>query len=401
MVCWETGGTEPVYLCEGHAEAQKRRGENLAGSVSSARAAAAGDSVGGVRIKEGVRDANSAGSRVAKPGEANPLETSPAPAEIAAPAAEQIKTEEQRLGPEELPGVQSSEASPAPPQSTPSENRDDASVAFPGTSAVASPEVPVAQSAEQAQTKDDAVATKLLASISNKAAPAAPVAPAAQTAKAARTAKDSSRPPARDLAFGNPAKAMVDEAIWNLAVGDREAFQAALEQGKPAAEAAQAAGGQLAAIHRRIGEYSLKLDAVLSASAKTISVQEAIDRPLEQAMIEIIESGLLTDDEKDAAIQQLGGLQEWAKVGLQTQISPLAAHRGLLTVGERMNWGGPTAISQRLKPAYRALFASLKKTIHAAAPDAQELLERLINLYAAKCDLLPAPAAPTPELIFK
>ncbi len=203
---------------------------------------------------------------------------------------------------------------------------------------------------------------------------------------------------ARDLTFGNPAKAIVDEAMWNLPTGDPDAFRNALQQGKSVADAAQAAGGQLAAIHRRITEYSLKLDAILATSAKNISVQDAIDGPLEQAMIDIIEADSMTDPEKDAAIQQLGALQEWAKYGLQAQFTPLEAHRGLLAVGERMNWGGPTEIPERLKPAHRALYASLKKAIQTDAPDALELHERAINLRAAKSDLL---IEPTPELLPK
>lgn len=207
-------------------------------------------------------------------------------------------------------------------------------------------------------------------------------------AKLGRALKDPSvRSPVRDLTYGNPAKALVDEAIWNMATGDCEAYRTALRQGKPAAEAARAAGGQLAMIHRKISDYTLKLEAALSESRATINVGEVIDKPLEHAVLEIISNGTMSDFEKDAAIQQLGALQEWVKHDLQGEITPLEANRILRTIGDRVNWGGSTAVSEQLKPAYRELYDSLKSALRAAVPEAQNLHERLTNLYAAKSDL--------------
>ena len=86
-------------------------------------------------------------------------------------------------------------------------------------------------------------------------------------AKVGRATIDThARPPVRDLTYGNSAKAMVDEVIWNMATGDYQVYRTALQQGKSASEAAQAAGGQLAIIHRKISDYTLKLEAVLSES---------------------------------------------------------------------------------------------------------------------------------------
>jgi len=195
------------------------------------------------------------------------------------------------------------------------------------------------------------------------------------------------RSPVRDLTYGNPAKAMVDEVIWNMATGDYQVYRKALEEGKPAAEAAQTAGGQLAVIHRKISDYTLKLDALLSESKATINIAEAIDKPLEQAVLEIISNGAMSDLEKDAAMQQLGTLQEWVKQGLQGDVTPLQANRILLAIGDRLNWGGTTGVSEECKPAYRALYGSLKTAIRAAVPEAQNLHDRLTNLYAAKSDL--------------
>jgi hypothetical protein len=180
---------------------------------------------------------------------------------------------------------------------------------------------------------------------------------------------------------------MVDEAIWNMATGDYQAYKNALQQGKSAAEAARAAGGQLAMVHRKIGDYTLKLEAVLSESTAKIKVEDAIDKPLEQAVLEIISNGVMSDSEKDAAVQRLGVLQEWAKDGLHGDITPLEANRILLAIGDRVDWGEAVDISEDLKPVYRTLYANLKTAIRSAVPKAQNFHDRLTNLYAAKSDL--------------
>jgi len=219
----------------------------------------------------------------------------------------------------------------------------------------------------------------------------APVSPEAASSptetKFGRAATASARSRFRDLTFGNSAKAMVDEAIWNLAAGDFEVYRTALQQGKSAREAAQAAGGQLAVIHQKIDDYALKLDAALSESKARINVTDTIDKPLEQAMLEIISNGAMSDSEKDAAIQQLGAVQEWVKRGLQGDITPLQTNQIILAVGERLNWGGSTDVSEEFKPVYRAIYGNLKTAIRAAVPETQNLHDRLTNLSAAKADL--------------
>jgi hypothetical protein len=180
---------------------------------------------------------------------------------------------------------------------------------------------------------------------------------------------------------------MVDEAIWNLATGNYEAYKAALEQGKPAAEAAEAAGGQLAMVHRKIGDYTLKMENLLAESKATISVGECIDKPLEQAVLDIIGNGAMSDSEKDSAVQQLGVIQEWVKHGLQGNITPLQANQIVLAIGDRVNWGGTADVPEEFKAVYRTLYGNLKTAIRGAVPGAQNLHDRLTNLYAAKSDL--------------
>lgn len=222
---------------------------------------------------------------------------------------------------------------------------------------------------------------------SNGAAPAEAVGSVTETKAGRATTAAPARSAPRDLTFGNSAKAMVDEAIWNLATGDFEVYRMAVQQGKPAKEAAQAAGGQLAVIHQKIGEYTLKLEAVLSESKATINLGETIDKPLEQATLEAIGNEALSDLEKDSAIQHLGAVQEWVKRGLQGELSPLQANQILVAIGERLNWGGSSDVAEECKPVYRALYGNLKTAVRTAVPEAQNLHERLTNLYAAKSDL--------------
>ena len=95
----------------------------------------------------------------------------------------------------------------------------------------------------------------------------------------------------------------------------------------------------------------------------------------------------MSDLEKDAAVQQLGTVQAWVKQGLQGDITPLQANRIILAIGDRLNWGGNAGVSEDFKPVYRTLFGRLKTAICTAVPEAQNLHDRLINLYAAKSEL--------------
>ena len=201
------------------------------------------------------------------------------------------------------------------------------------------------------------------------------------------------RESARDLTYGDATKALVDETLWNMAPGDFEAYSAALRQGKTAAEAAQAAGGQLAVVHRKIGEYTFKIEAVLSKSKVAISVGDAIDKPLERAMLEIIGHNAMSDAQKDTAIDHLGAFQEEMKRGLNREITPLQAHQIARFVGDRACWGDTSCLSEELRPAYRAVYTGVRKAIRAAVPQVHDLDERLANLCAAKSDLENVPAA--------
>ncbi|HVB88411.1 MAG TPA: hypothetical protein VNK23_17245 [Candidatus Dormibacteraeota bacterium] len=221
--------------------------------------------------------------------------------------------------------------------------------------------------------------------------------PKPQPALAPSARREFSRPVsvkafARDLMYGDCAKALVDEAIWNLEPGDYEAYQTALLEGKPAAEASQAAGGQLAIILRRISEYTVKIEGLLLASDALIDAASTIDKPLEQAMLDIIADGTLSDADKDAAVDHLGSLQKEMNGGLDRVISPLKAHRIAISIGERANWGARSDLAEEVKSAYRSLYSSVRQAVLAAVPEARIFDERLTNLYAAKSDIASAAA---------
>jgi len=236
---------------------------------------------------------------------------------------------------------------------------------------------------------EDAVATKS-ASVPKKGSLAA--------TEVARETAPSHRRPAPDLTYGNCAKALVDEAVWNLPTGDFDVYKAARQDGKSAAEAAQSAGGQLAIVHRKISEYMLKIEEVLSESKATIDVCDAIDKPFEQAMLELIGNLAMGEAEKDKAINDLGAFQEQVNRGLGREITPLQAHRIARAIGDRANWGTEAGLSEELKPAFRAVYTSVRNAVRAAAPEANGLEERLANLCAAKSDLENTGAAKVPAV---
>ncbi|MGH9686965.1 MAG: hypothetical protein ACRD5K_07745 [Candidatus Acidiferrales bacterium] len=201
------------------------------------------------------------------------------------------------------------------------------------------------------------------------------------------------RAPVRDVAYGNSAKALVDETIWNMATGDRIAYWSALQQGKGAPEAAQAAGGQLAIVHRKIADYTAKIEAIYSQSAARISVSDTVDRPLEQAILEIIGSTTTDDAAKDAAVDHLGSFQQRIKCGLNREISPLQAHIIARSIGDAANWGFASSLVGEVKPVYRAVYGNIRDAIRTAVPESRELDERLANLYAAKSELATMPTS--------
>ena len=183
------------------------------------------------------------------------------------------------------------------------------------------------------------------------------------------------------MIYGNPAKALTDEGISSPFTGD-------IEKVKAAAGDLTAAGGRLGDVAQRVSELQPQVNQALAQSTKTISVADAIDKPLTDAMNDIIGNSAMTDPEKMAAISQLGGLQASLKEGLGADISPLKANQLKNLVGSRVRWNGTNAIGDEVKPAYKAVYASLKGEVNDAVPEIADLNERLTNLYAAQDDLI-------------
>jgi hypothetical protein len=245
------------------------------------------------------------------------------------------------------------------------------------------PTAPSAPNETAAASKPTIAVPKANASISNAAA-----IPAAKPA--AQKTTSSAKTPARDLAYGNPAKALVDETIWNLQPGDYVAYRTALRQRKSPLDAAQAAGGQLAVIHRKIHEYTAKVESLLSASNAALNASElvqSIHSVLDRETLTIISDDAVADDQKDAAVARLGEFQEWINHSLNAGSTALDAHRLAVASGDRANWGAASSVSDELARVYRLVYTSARDAVRAAVPEVRDADERLANLYAAKSDI--------------
>jgi hypothetical protein len=192
---------------------------------------------------------------------------------------------------------------------------------------------------------------------------------------------------ARDVTYGNPAKAIVNEGINSVSTGDWEAYKDALRAGQTPDQAAQAAGGRFAAIFKKVSSLSETVNNNLAQSSTRLSVDDIINKPLDDATIGIISNRSMTPLEKDAALNQLGGLQKSLTEGLGSEVSLVEAQRIKHQIGDRVNWGGATAVTDEVKPAYKQVYGTIKDAINAAAPDTAALNERLTNLMAAKNDV--------------
>ncbi len=147
-----------------------------------------------------------------------------------------------------------------------------------------------------------------------------------------------------------------------------------------------------AAIDQLICELATKLESAFSESETKISVWNTIDAPLEKATQEIIGNQSISDAQKDAALQQLGALQQSLKQDAAEEITPRQANAIKQTVWNSLS--GESAVSDEAKPAYRAVYDSLDAAIHAAVPKVRHLEARLTNLQKMKAELQSSAPAP-------
>jgi hypothetical protein len=149
-----------------------------------------------------------------------------------------------------------------------------------------------------------------------------------------------------------------------------------------------------AAINQLISDLATQLERIFSQSEATIRVVDAIDFPLEQATLGIIGNLSMTETQKDAAVQELGALQESLKQGASQDITPLEAHRIKQAVENSLK--GEVTVVEEAKPGYRAVCVSLENATHAAVPKAKHLEERLANLLKMKAELEDFPKVKEP-----
>lgn len=186
---------------------------------------------------------------------------------------------------------------------------------------------------------------------------------------------------AQDVVYGNPAKAIEREGILTPTTGD-------IEKVKAAGNDLTAAGGRLGEVASRVQQLQPQLNQALSRSTARLSVASTIDKPLTDAMNDIIDNSAMTDAEKMSAITQLGGLQSSLHQGIGADISPIQANQLKNLIGSRVRWTGTNAVGDEVKPAYKAVYVALKNAVNGAVPGVADLNERLTDLYAAQDDLL-------------
>lgn len=208
------------------------------------------------------------------------------------------------------------------------------------------------------------------------------------TSKIARGAiNESVGATTRDVTYGNPAVGILKANVTSPFTGDLEAYKAALREGLPPEQALVRAGGRVAQVAQNVNTLSPQLDTLLSQSTAQLKVADIIDKPLNDAISDIAGNRAMTEAEKDAAVTQIGALQKSLKEGLGDTITPLQANQIKQAIGNRINWAGNIAVTDEVKPAYRAVYSTLKNAVNKAVPGSSAINEDLTNLLAAQTDL--------------
>ena len=216
---------------------------------------------------------------------------------------------------------------------------------------------------------------------------------AALTSKVARGAvNESMMANARDVTYGNPAKALLDEGITSPITGDLEKFKSAIRSGATLQGASQAAGGRIAAISDSINDIAPQLQQTLAASTAKIPASTVTD-VIDNGIKAIQANRGVTAPEANAAISELNAIKDAAlKVpgvpGASAQAwAPLEANALKQEIGQSVNWAGRERIGQLVDPIKKQVYGNLKNAVNAAAPGAADLNERLTNLLAAQSDV--------------
>jgi hypothetical protein len=117
-------------------------------------------------------------------------------------------------------------------------------------------------------------------------------------------------------------------------------------------------------IERQIQELVSQMESILSQSDAAIDVAIAIDAPIEETILKLIDDTAMSDMEKDAAMARLGELQKGLKSGIGERMRLPEAYR--LKRNLEACLGANLAIPHELTLAYRALHSSMEKAIRSA-----------------------------------
>jgi hypothetical protein len=192
----------------------------------------------------------------------------------------------------------------------------------------------------------------------------------------------------RDVTYGNPANALLDNDIKSVRTGDIEKVKAAggdlTKAGGPIAKS------RLGGVSSKIEELQPQLQAELGKATGMIKVSDAIDKPLNDALDDIANDRAMTQSEKDAAVKQLGELQQSLKEGLGPDITAQQANEIKGQVGKQAEFQRKSAVppNDRVLKAYRQVYGTLNDEINSVSPGAARINKQLTNLHAAQGDLL-------------
>jgi hypothetical protein len=216
---------------------------------------------------------------------------------------------------------------------------------------------------------------------------------AATNAKIARgMVNESMMATARDVTYGNPAKALLDEDIATPVTGDIEKFKDAIRNGSTLQGAADAAGGRIAAVSDKINELRPQLTGIL-VSAKGKIPATVVTDPIDDGIREIMSNRGITAQDAQSAINELLAIKQAAlKVpavpgATATSWAPLEANSLKGEIGQAVDWTGKERVGELVEPIKKEIYESLKDSVNKAAPAGKELNERLTNLYAAQSSI--------------
>jgi hypothetical protein len=163
----------------------------------------------------------------------------------------------------------------------------------------------------------------------------------------------------RDVRYGDPAKALIDNNIM-----------------------APTNIGRLQAVNQALADISPKVDAALAANPKTVDVDSIIEDRITQAQQEVQKSKM-TPAEKRTANRQLEALRE--EEPKEGGYNLKDANDVKQRIGDVVNWEKrPAPMATPVESAYRATYGDIKSAINKASPDVAAMNENRTNLIAAQ-----------------